>query len=169
MENDLPDMQLVRSSGGLIRGLESVLDALCALLLVLMTCITTIDVVGRYIFHSPLHGAYESNELFLGILVFAAIPRVTWHHQHLSVTILDNMLPKFFRQIQQRCLSLISGSGLLILSYFLWLHGMQLADYGDMSNALQVPIAPFAFIIAIFTAIAACAALAHLFLPIRQP
>ena len=70
MENDLPDMQLVRSSGGLIRGLESVLDALCALLLVLMTCITTIDVVGRYIFHSPLHGAYESNELFLGIFIF---------------------------------------------------------------------------------------------------
>lgn len=169
MDNDLPDMQLVRSSGGLIRVLESVLDALCAVLLVLMTCITTIDVVGRYIFHSPIHGAYESNEFLLAILIFAALPRVTWHHQHLTVTVLSNILPPFFQKIQHRALSLISGVGLLILSYFLWLHGLQLADYGDMSNALQIQIAPFAFVIAIFTAIAALAALAHLFLPIRQP
>lgn len=169
MDNDLPDMQLVRSSGGLIRVLESVLDAFCAVLLVLMTCITTIDVVGRYVFHSPMQGAYESNEFLLAVLIFAAIPRVTWHHQHLSVTILDSFLSPAIRNIQQRCLSLISGAGLLILSYFLWLHGLQLNSYGDMSNALQIPIAPFAFFISIFTAIAALAALAHLFLPVRQP
>lgn len=168
MDSDLPDMQLVRSSGGLIRALESVLDALCAVLLVLMTCITTIDVVGRYVFNSPLHGAYESNELLLAVLIFSALPRVTWHHQHLTVTILEGFLPTSIRNIQQRCLSLISGLGLLILSYFLWLHGLQIHSYGDMSNALQVPIAPFAFIISIFTAIAALAALAHLFLPVRQ-
>lgn len=165
MDNDLPDLHLIHSSSPLVRALESVLDALCAVILIMMTCITTIDVVGRYIFHSPIHGAYESNEFLLAILIFAAIPRVTWHRQHLTVTVLDGLLAPFFKQILQRFLSLISAIGLGILSYFLWLHGMQLADYGDMSNALQIPIAPFAFVIAIFTALAALAAFIHLFLP----
>lgn len=168
MDNDLPDMELTRSPGGLVRALESVLDALCVVLLVLMTGITTIDVVGRYILHSPLHGAYESNELLLGILVFAALPRVTWHQQHLTVTALSSWLPPVYRQLQQKILTLISSVALAVLSYFLWLHGMQLADYGDMSNALQLPIAPFAFAISIFTVIAALAALMHVFLPSRQ-
>lgn len=168
MDKDIPEIELVRSSGGLIRLLEMVLDALCAVLLVLMTCITTVDVIGRYIFNSPLHGAYESNELLLAILIFAALPRVTWHHQHLTVTVLDSLLrSNLVRQLQQRLLSLISGVGLLILSYFLWLHGLQLQEYGDMSNALQIAIAPFAFIISIFTAIAGLAALGHLLLPAR--
>lgn len=167
MDNDLPGMQLVRSQGGLVRTLEIILDALCVILLILMTGITTSDVIGRYLFHSPLHGAYESNELLLGILVFAALPRVTWHQQHLTVTVLDACLGAFFRRIQQKCLSLISAVGLAILSYFLWQHGMQLADYGDMSNALQVPIAPFAFAIAIFTAISSLVAFMHLFVSPR--
>lgn len=168
MDNDLPGMQLVRSQSGLVRALETVLDALCVVLLVLMTCITTIDVVGRYVFHSPLHGAYESNELLLGILVFAALPRVTWHKQHLTVTVLDTWMGPVFRVVQQKMLSLISSAGLAVLSYFLWRHGLQLADYGDMSNALQLPIAPFAFGIAIFTALSAIAAFMHLFVSPSQ-
>jgi len=167
MDNDLPGMELLRTPSGIVRTIESTLDALCVVLLILMTCITTIDVVGRYIFHAPLHGAYESNELLLGILVFAAIPRVTWHQQHLTVTVIDGWLSPLIRRLQKKILSLISASGLAILSYFLWLHGKQLADYGDMSHALQLPIAPFAFAIAIFTGIAALAAFLHLF--IKQP
>lgn len=163
MDNNLPDMQVVRAPGGLVRTIESVLDALCVSLLILMTCITTIDVVGRYLLNSPLHGAYESNELLLGILVFAALPRVTWHQQHLTVTVLSSLLGPVFFKIQQKCLALISAIALAVLGYFLWQHGLQLADYGDMSNALQLPIAPFAFAISAFTLLAAVASFMHLF------
>lgn len=163
MDNDLPDMQVVRAPGGLVRTIESVLDVLCVTLLILMTCITTIDVIGRYLLNSPLHGAYESNELLLGILVFAALPRVTWHQQHLTVTVLSSLLGPVFFKIQQKCLALISAIALAVLGYFLWQHGLQLADYGDMSNALQLPIAPFAFAISAFTLLAAVASFMHLF------
>lgn len=169
MDNDLPGMQLVRSQGGLTRSIETLLDILCAALLVAMTLITTVDVVGRYILHAPLHGAYESNELLLGILVFAALPRVTWHQQHLAVTALGTWLHPKMQVVQQKTLSLISALALFILSYFLWLHGEQLADYGDMSNALNVPLAPFAYAIAIFTFISALAALLHVLLPTQRP
>lgn len=167
MDNDdLIGMELPRSQGGLVRLIELLLDTLCASLLILMTGITTIDVVGRYFFHAPIYGAYESNELLLGILVFAALPRVTWHQKHLTVTALSTALSPGMQQAQQRILSLISGLCLLVLSYFLWQHGAQLASYGDMSNALDVPLAPFAYVIAVLTAISALAALAHVFLPL---
>ncbi|MFC3332966.1 TRAP-type C4-dicarboxylate transport system permease small subunit [Paenalcaligenes hominis] len=165
MDNDLIGMQLKRSQGGLIRLVETLLDALCATLLVLMTVITTVDVVGRYVLHAPVHGAYESNELLLGILVFAALPRVTWHQQHLAVTALGSALSPTLKRLQEKTLSLVSAVCLAVLSYFLWQHGTQLASYGDMSNALSLPLAPFAYAIAIFTAISAAAALVHVFLP----
>lgn len=165
MDDELIGMELPRSQGGLIRLVEILLDTLCASLLVLMTAITTIDVVGRYFFHAPLYGAYESNEFLLGILVFAALPRVTWHQKHLTVTALSAALSPKLQQFQQRALSLVSAVCLLVLSYFLWRHGAQLASYGDMSNALGLPLAPFAYAIAVFTAISALASFAHVVLP----
>lgn len=165
MDNELLGMQLLRAKSGPIRFIELILDTLCATLLVVMTAITTIDVIGRYIFHAPIYGAYESNELLLGILVFAALPRVTWHGQHLAVTALSSSLAPALRTLQYKLLSLISAVSLGILSYYLWLHGAQLASYNDISNALNVPLAPFAYAIAIFTAIAATAALIHVFCP----
>lgn len=52
MNDDLPGMELVRSRG-VVRVVEAILDTVCVVILILMTGITTVDVVGRYLFHSP--------------------------------------------------------------------------------------------------------------------
>ncbi|WP_341668186.1 TRAP transporter small permease [Alcaligenes sp. SDU_A2] len=162
MNDDLPGMELVRS-GGVAGVVEAILDAVCVVILILMTGITTVDVVGRYLFHSPLAGAYEASELLLGVLIFAALPRVTWHRQHLAVSLIDAWLGPFARRVQQCLIHAVSALMLAVLTVYLWGHANQLAEYGDMSNALQVPIAPFAYAIAIMTGIAMLAALILVF------
>lgn len=146
-----------------IRWIEKSFDIICITLLVAMSCITTIDVVGRYVFNSPLAGAYESNELLLALLIFAALPRVTWYKQHLSVTLIDSSLSPCAKKIQEFFLSLVSFICLCFLSFYLFLHALKLYEYGDMSHALQLPIYIFAVIISIFTAVAALASFVHLF------
>lgn len=142
---------------------EKPFDIICVTLLVTMSCITTIDVIGRYAFNSPLAGAYESNELLLALLIFAALPRVTWYKQHLSVTLIDASLSPRSKKIQAFFLSLVSFICLCSLSFYLFLHALKLYEYGDMSPALQLPIYIFAVIISMFTAIAALASFVHLF------
>ncbi|XOT96208.1 TRAP transporter small permease [Alcaligenes pakistanensis] len=162
MNDDLPGMELVRSRG-VVRVVETILDTACVVILVLMTGITTVDVIGRYVFHAPLLGAYEASELLLGVLIFAALPRVTWHQQHLTVSLIDAWLGPVARRIQQFVINVISTVMLAVLTVYLWNHANELAGYGDMSNALQVPIAPFAYIIAIMTGIATVASLFKVF------
>ncbi|WP_321287926.1 TRAP transporter small permease [Alcaligenes phenolicus] len=162
MNDDLPGMELVRSRG-VVRVVETILDAACVVILILMTGITTVDVIGRYVFHAPLLGAYEASELLLGVLIFAALPRVTWHQQHLTVSLIDAWLGSVARRIQQFVINVVSTVMLAVLTVYLWSHANELADYGDMSNALQVPIAPFAYIIATMTGIATVASLFKIF------
>lgn len=157
MDENLPDAPLARSRG-LVRGIETLLDAACALVLMALAVITTVDVTGRYLFNAPLRGAFESSELLLVVLVFAALPRVTWHRQHLTVSMIDGLLGPRGHRVQRVLVGLVTALALGGLAVFLWLHASQLAEYGDMSNALQLPIAPFAFGASILTGGSAVAA-----------
>ena len=169
MDNELEGTQQTHTTIGPLRFAERLLNGVCVTILTVMVMVTTIDVIGRYVFHSPIHGAYESNEFLLAILIFSALPQVTLHNQHLTVSLLDGVLSKRAKHLQRMIISLISGGGLAILSYYLWLHAIQLADYGDRSNALDIPIAPIAYIISVLTGFAAVAALSQLFAHHRQP
>lgn len=159
---DLPDIDLVRAKG-MARLIEVLLDGVCMVALVLLAGITAVDVVGRYAFNAPLRGAYEGSELLLLALVFACLPRVTWHRQHLMVSMIDGLLGKGGLRIQQVAVGVLSALVLVALAVFLWLHARQVASYGDVSNALQLPIAPFAYLASCLTALAALAALLGLF------
>lgn len=158
LDNDLP-VVAVACSRGPARVLEAILDWVAGTLLFIMMMVTTVDVVGRYFFHSPLHGAYESNELLLGVLVFTALPRVTWHGTHLTVSMVDGLFSARGRRIKQGVLDWVSGGILAVLAWQLYLHANGMAEFGDRSNALNMPLAPLAWLIAALTALAAVAAL----------
>ncbi|MCO7640331.1 TRAP transporter small permease [Pseudomonas sp. S 311-6] len=157
-DTDLPVVAVARSRGP-ARVLEAILDGVAGTLLFIMMMVTTVDVVGRYFFHSPLHGAYEGNELLLGVLVFTALPRVTWHGTHLTVSMVDGLLSARARCFKQGLLDWVSGGILAVLAWQLYLHASGMAEFGDRSNALDLPLAPLAWLIAALTALAALAAL----------
>ncbi|MBP6019918.1 MAG: TRAP transporter small permease [Burkholderiaceae bacterium] len=146
-------------STGFTRRIEQGLDILSAFFLALMMLITTADVIGRYLFHAPLYGAFEGNELLLGILVFVALPRVTWQGKHLTVSLIDSSLSPRALRLEQTINSLISGAILTILGWYLWEHAQRLTEYGDMSNALRVPMGPLAYVISVLTFLSALAAI----------
>jgi TRAP-type C4-dicarboxylate transport system permease small subunit len=159
MSDDISEDLALNYSIGPTIWLEKILDITCAILLILMMLITTSDVVGRYLLHAPLQGAFESNELLLYVVVFVALPRVTWQNRHLTVSLIDNLLGSSAKRIQHIVVNGISGTILLILSWRLWIQATQIAEYGDRSNALNIPLAPLAFIVAVLTCLSAIAAL----------
>ena len=60
-----------RHDGGV--WLDRVLGAAAAVLLFCLMAVTTVDVIGRYIFNFPLRGGFEITELLLLTLIFAGL------------------------------------------------------------------------------------------------
>lgn len=70
------------------------LELLAALMVTGLVLVTCLDVVGRYLFDSPLGGAFELIEVLLAALVFAALPITTWKGGHVEVDLLLPLLPR---------------------------------------------------------------------------
>ncbi|SFG67222.1 TRAP-type C4-dicarboxylate transport system, small permease component [Palleronia marisminoris] len=139
----------------MIRIITGGLEIFSGLLLVALMLVTGIDVVGRYLFDTPLPGAFETTELMLGALVFAALPLVSRAGSHVEVDILATLLPE---RIGTRLLwlaSVIAAGVLLVFALRLLALGLQQAEDGTRSISLGIPFAPIAIFGALSCLVAA--------------
>ncbi|GGB34016.1 C4-dicarboxylate ABC transporter permease [Roseibium aquae] len=144
----------IRSARWALRILQSAAGALLFAMMVL----TFIDVWGRYIFNSPLAGAFEITELMMATLIFAGLPLVTVQREHVSVDLLDFWMPKGLQIVRDNLINLLCAGMLGILSHRLWLKAVEQVSYGDQTAALNIPVAPVTFFMSFSTALS-CAAL----------
>ena len=137
------------------RALHISFGALAALLLLAMTALTTLDVVGRYLFNSPVTGAFELTELMLAALIFAGLPLATERDEHVDVDLLDSFLPPNVLRSNVFFANLISASVLAVLSVQLWSRAEQLVAEGTVTNSLALPLAPVGYLMSVATAVSA--------------
>lgn len=76
--------------------------------------ITTLDVIMRYFFHSPIQGVYEIIELLMGVLSPIAILYCSYKKGHVSVDLVYSMLSARLKKITL-ILSLICTCAVFIL------------------------------------------------------
>ena len=148
-------------SGTLLsRALHASFGVLAALLLLAMTGLTTLDVVGRYLFNSPVTGAFELTELMLAALIFAGLPLATERDEHVDVDLLDSFLPPNVLRANVFFATLVSAGVLAVLGVQLWSRAAQLAAEGTVTNSLALPLAPVGYLMAIATGVSALLLLA---------
>ncbi|WP_150522510.1 TRAP transporter small permease [Roseibium sediminis] len=140
-----------------VRRASQVLQVGAAVLLFAMMLLTFVDVWGRYIFNSPLPGAFEITELMMAALIFAGLPLVTAAGEHVSVDLLDFSLPKMLRQVRDSLIHLLCAIMLGFLSYRLWIKAAEQAGYGDQTAVLLIPIAPVTYFMSLSTAVSGVA------------
>ncbi|WP_375261958.1 TRAP transporter small permease [Palleronia sp.] len=131
------------------------LEIFSGLLLVALMLVTGIDVVGRYLFDAPLPGAFETTELLLGALVFAALPLVSRAGSHVEVDLLATVLPERIGTYLLWLASVVAAGVLLVFAWRLLELGLQQAEAGTRSISLHIPFAPFAIFGAITCLVAA--------------
>ncbi len=127
-----------------------------AMILLFLVAITCIDVVGRYIFNSPLVGTVEMVEISMGAITFFSFPLMFSRHDHIIV----DLIPHFKRGY----LGWITSIVFLAVTFYIALKlGSRVFDYatraledGDVTEYLNIPRYPVVgFITAmIFTAAA---------------
>ena len=142
-------------SNTLGRVLHASFGVLAASLLLAMTALTTLDVVGRYLFNSPVTGAFELTELMLAALIFAGLPLATERDEHVDVDLLDSFLPPNVLRANVFFATLISAGVLAVLAGQLWGRAGQLVAEGTVTNSLALPLAPVGYLMAVATGVSA--------------
>lgn len=132
---------------------EAWLGSAAALLLVAMTLLTAVDVIGRYFFDRPLTGAFELTELAMGAMVFVSLPLVTLRREHVTVDLMEHLVPKAWRRAQQLLMDAIVVLCLAVITWQLWRKAHTMASAGETTATLEIPIYPLVYAMAALSAI----------------
>lgn len=124
-------------------------------LLMIMMLVTVADVIGRYAFNSPLSGATEITALLLSSVIFIGLPAVCLDDEHVTVDLLVDRMPSWFQPIRRAAISLLSSGALAVIAWRLLAQGQAMANYGERTVSLHLPVAPIAYLGATATAVAA--------------
>jgi TRAP-type transport system small permease protein len=127
------------------RWADTVLGAIAAAILFAMMSVTTVDVLGRYLFNSPLQGGYEFTQLLMLALVFAGLPTVTRRSDHVSVGLFANAFKGKVRVARDVVIALIVAIAAAFLAWRLYLLGGRFAGFGDVTATTGIPLAPVAY------------------------
>ncbi|WP_273205823.1 TRAP transporter small permease [Marinobacter subterrani] len=114
------------SEKGPAKWLVFLLEAVAASVLFLLMLTTCLDVAGRYLFASPVPGATELTRLGLALMVFAAMPVITYRGGHIVVDLLDNVLG----ETVLKALGVVSA---LIISSSMYFLGVRIFEIGERS------------------------------------
>lgn len=137
------------------------LGVVTAVTLFAMMALTFADVWGRYLLRQPVFGGYEVTEFLMGVLIFTALPLLCAREGHVTIDILDHVLPKGFARWQRLGVNLVSAAALGIVSWRLFLQHGTLAANNEVTMTLKIPHAPFALVFAVMAAIATVACLVN--------
>lgn len=120
----------------------------CLQLLALMS-VTCVDVVGRYIFGSPLVGSVELTELLLGSLIFTSLPLVTWRKEHISVDLMEGLMNHRVRSLRDVLFNIAIAISLFAIGDKVWQLATRSHRYEEVSEYLELPIYYLIYFLAI--------------------
>jgi|AntRauTorcE11897_2_1112592.scaffolds.fasta_scaffold02133_6 TRAP-type C4-dicarboxylate transport system permease small subunit len=146
---------------GPARWLAFLLELLAVVMLMALMLLTCVDVAGRYLFNNPVPGAIELTRQGLAIMVFAAMPVVTWRGGHVVVDLLDRFLPSGLL----KGLSLLAALVISIAFYFLGSRIYELGERsimrGEVTEFLGIPSGYIVLYIAVMSWITALGMLTY--------
>jgi TRAP-type C4-dicarboxylate transport system permease small subunit len=145
--------------------LDRVLGAAAAILLFVLMAVTTVDVIGRYIFNWPLRGGFELTELLLLTLIFAGLPLVSRADEHVTLDFIDGLVGDRGRVFLRRLVDIVCGLIILALAWRVYIKAGKIAGYGDTTDVLKILVGPFVYFMAAMVAVTAVVHLVRAFLP----
>ena len=126
--------------------LQRLLTVCAVAILFAMMLLTSFDVVARYVFNSPVRGAFELTEIGLASLIYLALPVATAAGSHIAVELLAlpraGALRQFLELFVRSLIALTFGS----IAWQVWHHAEKLTSYGQVTNSLEIPVGLIAYV-----------------------
>ncbi|MBI3369496.1 MAG: TRAP transporter small permease [Burkholderiales bacterium] len=137
------------------RSFEWLCGALAALALFAIAALTLLDVLGRKLASQSIPGSLELTEMLMVVVIFAALPLVSWTGEHVVFDSLDTRLPPAVRRWQERIIQALCTLMLGGIAWLMWGKAGDMAQYGDVTAQLKVPQGPFVYAMSVLCGITA--------------
>lgn len=138
------------------RHLLSIPTWLAAAMLFVLMAMTFTDVVLRSVVNNPIESATELTRLFMAIIVFSALPMVSWQGKHIVVDLLDPLFSRGLARVRDIIIDVACGVILIFPAKRAWELAERSRSFGDVTEYLGFPqhltgwfIAFFAFVTAL--------------------
>lgn len=140
---------------------------MAAMALFTIMWLTLIDVTGRKFFNHSVPGGLEITEILLVVVIFGALPLVSWRGEHVVFDSLDPYIPDWLHRLQQRLVHAVCAVVFAFMARLMVQRADRFSEYGDITVHLQLPLSPVAWMMAAFLLVTA---LVHgLFVFVRPP
>jgi TRAP-type C4-dicarboxylate transport system permease small subunit len=120
-----------------IAGIQARIAMVAAAMIILTT---TADVILRYGFGRPIHGAYDMVECMLVLFVFHGIAGVFFDRANITIDLVDHLVGLRARWRLVRLADLVSVVMLILMSSAMISPALQAYDYGDRKLELGLPV-----------------------------
>ena len=124
------------------------------------------DVIGRKYFNHSIPGALEVTEILMVVVIFGALPLVSWRGEHIVFDSLDGVIPRMLKGLQHRAVHLCCAGTFAFLGLQLVKRAERFAEYGEVTAHLALSLAPVAWTMALFLWLTA---LVHLLFVVKLP
>jgi TRAP-type C4-dicarboxylate transport system permease small subunit len=148
--------------------LERLCSALSATALFGIMGLTLVDVVARKLLSGSVPGSLEVTELLLVVVIFAGLPLVSLHGEHVVFDSLDPLLPRAVRRVQGLVIDLLSAAGLSVIGWVMWTKAGQMLEYGDKTQQLGLTLGWFVYLMSVLIFVTAAVHLLLLAAPVAH-
>lgn len=120
--------------------LKTAQTRLAMLALFVMMMIIVCDVTMRYVFSSPIHGAYDVVEVSLLVFVFHSLSACFLARQNIVIDLIDNLVPERIQHGLVRLSDLITIGILALMIWAMIEPASQAFQYGDKKLELGLKL-----------------------------
>ena len=142
-------MKLFDSAEKWLLALNKKLALAGASFLLIEVFLTIANIVGRYLFNSPIRSTYEVCQLFMVVVLSCCWAYTESIQGHVRVDIFEVMFPAVARRVLNLIMQLLGLAVFGTLTWSLIKTGLQYLKMGSSTDALQIPVFPFAFLMAL--------------------
>ena len=141
---------------------------MAAMALFTIMWLTLFDVTGRKFLNHSVPGGLELTEILMVVVIFGALPLVSWRNEHVVFDSLDHLIPPLVKDIQNRLVELVCAATFGGLAWLMNQRALRFAEYGDTTVYLQFSIAPVAWLMTGLLVLTAVVHLVLAFVPQRD-
>ena len=113
---------------------------LASVALILMMCVTLLDVFLRYVFNAPVPGSYDMVETMMSVFVFHGMSTGFLQRRNIVIDLIDSFASRILVTVLIRISDLLTILTLALFTYAMLKPAMQAYAYGDLKLELQIPV-----------------------------
>ncbi len=134
-------------------------------ILLLLMALTVADVGGRYFFNSPIIGVFDLTHFAVLLMTFFGMGYCAYLGGHVAIDLVYDRLPPRAAIWVDRLVNATGSLFFLVMGWRLVVQSVDVRDFGESSQLLQIPFFPFYWLAALGSVLFALVMALRIFVP----